>query len=82
MTTVQAFPNPTTDKLTITTGIALVGATIAFYAPDGKLVATKPLENGSTTTSFSVSDLPANTYIYNVLQNGINIGVGKITVER
>ncbi len=82
MTTVQAFPNPTSERLTITTGIALYNASIAFYAPDGKLVATKPLENGSTTTNLSVGDLPTNTYIYNVMQNGINIGVGKVSIER
>ncbi len=81
MTTVQTFPNPVSDKLVVTTGTALLNAQIVFYATDGRLVATKALENGATTM-LDVSDLPPDSYIYNVLQNNVNIGVGKVTIQR
>lgn len=80
MISVQTFPNPATEKLTITTATPLQQAKIAFYAPDGKLVAMKDLENG-TTTQLDLAELPAATYMYNIWQDKKTIGVGKVTIQ-
>jgi hypothetical protein len=82
MVATQTFPNPATNQLTLETSAALRQATLQLWATDGKLAATFPLTDNQTKHTVSVAELPIGNYIYNIIQNGAAISVGKIEVIR
>ena len=82
MVATQTYPNPTTDQLTLETSGTLRQATLQLWAADGKLVATYPLADQQTRHTVSLAAIPVGNYIYNIIQNGLAVSVGKIEVVR
>ncbi|OFX30838.1 MAG: hypothetical protein A2X08_12500 [Bacteroidetes bacterium GWA2_32_17] len=74
----NAFPNPTTGKVTITFTLAKAGfVTIQISDNTGKKVAdvvtNKPYEIGKNSIEYNGKDLPAGLYFYTISTNeGIN----------
>jgi hypothetical protein len=63
-----AYPNPTNNALTLNIGnYNNEKLTYQLYDMQGKLLDSKQLDNNSTT--IGTQDLPASTYLLNVLDN-------------
>ncbi|WP_201977967.1 T9SS type A sorting domain-containing protein [Hymenobacter rubidus] len=60
--TLEAFPNPTTDQLTLSYPAASVGATFQVLDALGRVVLAGAAPVGSTQASFSLQALPAGLY--------------------
>lgn len=66
---VQAFPNPTTDHLTINFSAYHESTQVNVMDMFGRIVLTKTIQSGR---SIDVSMLPAGMYIVRIIQDGIS----------
>jgi hypothetical protein len=59
----SAYPNPTTNSITISHAIASLGAKLTALTIDGKTVFTKMVEKDATQSMMDVSNLPSGVYL-------------------
>ncbi len=62
-TGVSVYPNPATDRFSVSHPVASKGATIEVYSVNGSKVASFVAEQGSNTTNLSVASLKQGMYI-------------------
>lgn len=76
----SAAPNPFSDRTQIRSAIALDGASLLLCDISGRLVRKLSRLSGYDIT-LEKNDLNTGVYIYRIIQNGITVGSGKLTVE-
>jgi hypothetical protein len=59
----QFFPNPTTDKLTVNHPLANVGASMSIFSLNGSKILSTEVVPGSLQAELNVANLKAGTYI-------------------
>ncbi len=59
----SAYPNPTTNSITISHAIAGLGAKLTALTIDGKTVFTKMVEKDAAQSTMDVSTLPTGVYL-------------------
>jgi hypothetical protein len=61
--TLQIYPNPTTDKLTVNHPLANAGASMSIFSLNGSKILSTVVEPGSLHAELNVANLKAGTYI-------------------
>ena len=79
--TIQLYPNPATDKLTIKTGQYKPGNTFNIFDAGGRLISTTAIENYSTT--INIGYRAAGDYLYRLCDKSNTVLTqGKFTVVK
>ena len=60
----SVFPNPAIDKVILTHPVSLKGDVLNLYNSSGKLLLTKKMNPGETTTNLNISPYPGGSYIF------------------
>ncbi len=79
---VSLYPNPATNTFTIsiksTNAAAVSERSFSLYDLVGKEVARENFPSGKSELVFSKGDLKSGVYLYEVRENGISVGNGKL----
>jgi hypothetical protein len=75
----RAFPNPVTHDWKIQLAHPLEApARLNIYTVSGQLSFTQSIEKGTVSKRFSLENLPAGLYFYQINQKGINLKTGRL----
>lgn len=82
-TPLRAFPNPASDRLTLSYELPLgsVNATLTINDIQGRLIHTYPVQNNTNRMDIQVSQLPDGVYFYTIQSGNYRSNPAKIIIN-